>query len=44
LITHRPNIAAASFELLGHLDALILAPDGDSGFEELGVIQFAPTD
>jgi len=44
LIAHRPNIAAVSFELLSHLDALILAPDGDGGFEELGVIQFAPTD
>ncbi len=44
LITHEPNIAAVSFELLSHLDALVLAPDGDVGFEELGVIRFSASD
>ena len=44
LITHGPNIAALSFELLGHLDALVLAPDGAGGFEELGVIRFSDSD
>jgi phosphohistidine phosphatase SixA len=44
LITHQPNIAALSFELLSHLDALVLAPDGDGGFEELGVIRFFASD
>lgn len=41
LITHQPNIAAVSFELLGYLDALVLAPDGAGGYDELGVIRFA---
>jgi phosphohistidine phosphatase SixA len=44
LITHRPNIAAVSFELLGYLDALVLAPDGAGDYEELGVIRFADSD
>jgi len=44
LVTHRPNIAAVSFELLGHLDALVLAPDGAGGFDELGVLRFSSSD
>jgi phosphohistidine phosphatase SixA len=44
LITHRPNIAAVSFELLDSLDALVLAPDGAGDYEELGVIRFADSD
>jgi phosphohistidine phosphatase SixA len=44
LITHRPNIAAVSFEGLGFLDALVLAPDGAGDYEELGVIRFADSD
>jgi phosphohistidine phosphatase SixA len=44
LITHAPNIAAVSFELLSHLDALVLAPDGDGSFDELGVIRFFASD
>jgi phosphohistidine phosphatase SixA len=44
LITHRPNVAAVSFERLGYLDALVLAPDGAGDYEELGVIRFANSD
>jgi phosphohistidine phosphatase SixA len=44
LITHAPNISAVSFELLSHLDALVLAPDGAGGFEELGIIPFSSSD
>ena len=44
LITHRPNIAAVSFERLGFLDALVLAPDGAGDYEELGVIRYTDSD
>lgn len=40
LVTHEPNINAISFETVKHLDAVVLAPDGDDGYEELGVIRF----
>jgi phosphohistidine phosphatase SixA len=41
LVTHEPNISAVSFELLRHLDLLILEPTGGSEFEEMGVIRFS---
>jgi phosphohistidine phosphatase SixA len=41
LVTHEPNINAVSFDLLSHLDALVVAPDRTGGFEELGVIRFS---
>jgi len=41
LVTHEPNISAVSFELVNHLDLLIIEPKGDSEFEELGVIRFS---
>ena len=41
LVTHEPNISAVSFELVKHLDLLILEPKGGSEFEELGVIPFS---
>lgn len=44
LVTHGPNVSAVSFELLGHLDALVLAPDGAGGFDEVGVIRFSDSD
>jgi phosphohistidine phosphatase SixA len=40
LITHEPNIRAVSFELMKHLDALVIAPQGDD-YEELGVLRFS---
>ena len=42
LISHRPNINALSFESLKHLDFLVLQPNGQGEFEELGVIRFEP--
>jgi phosphohistidine phosphatase SixA len=44
LITHEPNINAISFELIKHLDALVIEPGGDGEFEELGVIHFTEAD
>lgn len=41
LVTHEPNISAVSFELVKHLDLLIIEPKGGSEFEELGVIPFS---
>jgi len=41
LVTHEPNISVVSFELVKHLDLLIIAPKGGSEFEELGVIPFS---
>ncbi len=41
LVTHEPNISAVSFELLNHLDILIIEPGGGSEFEEIGVIRFS---
>ena len=40
LVTHEPNINAVSFELVKHLDMVILEPKGSKNFEELGVIRF----
>jgi phosphohistidine phosphatase SixA len=40
LVTHEPNINAVSFELMRHLDILVLDPAGTAEFEELGVIRF----
>jgi len=40
LVTHEPNIRAISFELMQHLDLLIVEPKGQGVFEELGVIRF----
>jgi phosphohistidine phosphatase SixA len=40
LVTHEPNISAVSFELVKHLDMVILDPKGGADFEELGVIRF----
>jgi phosphohistidine phosphatase SixA len=41
LVTHEPNISAVSFELMNHLDLLVIQPKGGSEFEELGVIRFS---
>jgi len=41
LVTHEPNISAVSFELVKHLDLLVLEPKGGSEFEELGIIRFS---
>ena len=41
LVTHEPNIRAVSFELLKHLDFLVLEPMGNGDFEELGVVSFS---
>lgn len=41
LVTHEPNISPISFELVKHLDLLIIEPKGGSEFEELGVIPFS---
>jgi phosphohistidine phosphatase SixA len=41
LVTHEPNISAVSFELIGHLDFLVIEPMGDGEFEEIGVIRFS---
>ena len=40
LVTHQPNINAVSFELMKHLDFLVIVPKGEGDFEELGVIRF----
>ena len=42
LVTHEPNISAISFELIKHLDFLVIEPKGGGEFEELGVIRFSP--
>ena len=44
LVTHEPNISAVSFELLKHLDMLVLDPKGGDEFEELGMIRFAESE
>lgn len=44
LITHDPNIRSVSFELLKHLDFLVVDPMGEEEFEELGVIRFSDLD
>ena len=44
LVTHEPNINAVSFEMVKHLDMLVLEPSGDGDFEELGVIRFSGED
>ena len=41
LVTHEPNITAVSFELMKHLDFLVIEPKGEGEFEELGVIRFS---
>jgi phosphohistidine phosphatase SixA len=41
LVTHAPNISAVSFELMKHLDFLVLEPKGKDEFEELGVVKFS---
>lgn len=41
LVTHEPNINAVSFELMKHLDILVIDPKGGDEFEELGVIRFS---
>lgn len=41
LVTHEPNIRAVSFELMKHLDLLVIKPKADSAFDELGVIRFS---
>ncbi|MDH5785698.1 MAG: hypothetical protein OEZ16_08835 [Chromatiales bacterium] len=40
LVTHEPNIRAVSFEILNYSDLLILNPEGNDAFEELGVIRW----
>jgi len=40
LVSHEPNIRAISFELMKHLDVLVIEPLGGAEFEELGVIRF----
>lgn len=40
LVSHEPNIRAVSFELMKHLDILVMEPLGGTEFEELGVIRF----
>ena len=42
LVTHEPNIRAVSFELVRHLDAVVVEPGPGDAFEELGVIRFLP--
>lgn len=41
LVTHQPNISAVSFELVKHLDFLVIEPKAGSEFEELGVVRFS---
>lgn len=41
LVTHEPNINAVSFEMMKHLDILVIQPGGQDGYEELGVIRFS---
>ncbi|GKT12085.1 MAG: hypothetical protein ISEC1_P1059 [Thiomicrorhabdus sp.] len=42
LITHKSNIRALSFEMLKHLDFLVIQPSdkADGEFEALGLIRF----
>ena len=44
LVTHEPNISAVSFELIRHLDILVIDPKGEAEFEELGVIRFSESE
>jgi phosphohistidine phosphatase SixA len=44
LVTHEPNIRAVSFELMKHLDILVIDPKGGEEFEELGVIRFSESE
>jgi len=44
LVTHEPNINAVSFELVKHLDVLVIEPKAGKDFEELGIIRFAGPD
>ena len=44
LVTHEPNISAISFELMSHLDILVIDPKGEGEFEELGVIRFSESE
>lgn len=44
LVTHEPNIRAVSFELMKHLDVLVLEPGAEGDFEELGVIRFSESE
>lgn len=44
LVTHEPNISAVSFELMRHLDILVIDPKGEGEFEELGVIRFSESE
>ena len=41
LVTHAPNINAVSFELMKHLDFLVIEPKGEGEYEELGTVIFA---
>lgn len=41
LVTHEPNIRAIAFERVRHLNFLVLAPEGNGEFDELGVIRFS---
>jgi hypothetical protein len=43
LITHEPNINAISFELVRHLDMIVIDPNGKDDYEELGIIRFSST-
>jgi phosphohistidine phosphatase SixA len=43
LVTHEPNINAISFEMMRHLDVLVIDPAGTEPFDELGVIHFTPS-
>jgi phosphohistidine phosphatase SixA len=44
LVTHEPNISAVSFELMKHLDILVIDPKGDGEYTELGVIRFSASE
>jgi phosphohistidine phosphatase SixA len=44
LVTHEPNISAVSFELIKHLDILVIDPNGDGEYTELGVIRFSASE
>lgn len=44
LVTHEPNINAVSFELMKHLDMLVIDPNGEDAYEEVGVIRFSTPD
>ena len=41
MVTHEPNLNAVSFELMKHLDFLVIDPKGEEDFEEIGVIRFS---